>query len=293
MILGVFVRDVDSGNAEREPIDDPTGWRVIGAAGTRPSENPLIPIEGDNTANNTSTDGTTSVHSSSNPNPQTGMNFMSNAHLELLEEGEEEGNDTFSEQTPRPNRYVFQKEEGTLLVDEKLSAEPESLTMDSGGIPKVSMTTTFASKSNTRSQSYPLENPHRLYQQMEKPPLLPQNKYVTQPPKPIQSPRITTNLIPKSRPSLSSQSLPYRVYRQQDSSSASPSDSPTTTSSFNNAINYGGANGGKMTEVEKKRYELQMRVNRARTQMPSHIVLRVFREPSECVEIEEMLAGLV
>jgi hypothetical protein len=57
MILGVFVRDVD--NAEREPIDDPTGWRVIDAAGTRPSENPLIPIEGD--------DG---IHySSSNPNP--------------------------------------------------------------------------------------------------------------------------------------------------------------------------------------------------------------------------------
>ena len=47
-----------------------------------------------------------------------------------------------------------------------------------------------------------------------------------------------------------------------------------------------------MTEVEKKRYLLQMRVNRARTQMPSHIVLRVFRDPSECVEIEEMLAGL-
>ena len=47
-----------------------------------------------------------------------------------------------------------------------------------------------------------------------------------------------------------------------------------------------------MTEVEKKRYLLQMRVNRARTQMPSHIVLRVFRDPGECVEIEEMLVGL-
>jgi len=42
-----------------------------------------------------------------------------------------------------------------------------------------------------------------------------------------------------------------------------------------------------MTEVEKKRYELQMRVYRARTQMPSQIVLRIFREPAECVEVEE------
>jgi hypothetical protein len=131
MILGVFVRDVDSGNAEREPIDDPTGWRVIDAAGTRPSENPLIPIEGDNNtaaANNTSTDRTTTT---------TSMNFMSNAHLESLEEGEE-GNDPLSEQTPRPNRYMFQREERTfLLVDEKSSTEPESLTMDSGGSSKV------------------------------------------------------------------------------------------------------------------------------------------------------------
>ena len=281
MILGVFVRDVDSGNAEREPIDDPTGWRVIGAAGTRPSENPLIPIEGDNTAKYKSTDRTTSiVHSSSNPNPQGGMNFMSNAHLEFLEDGEE-GNDTLSEQTPRPNRYVFQKEEGTFLVDDTPIIEPGSLTMKLGG--------TTAPASKARSQSYPLEKRHRLYQQMEKSlPPPPLNEYVTQPPKPIQPPRITTNLIPKYRPSLSSQSLPYPTHRQQDSSS----DSATTSSSFINAINYGGANGGKMTDAEKKRYELQMRVNRARTQMPGHIVLRVFREPSECVEIEDILAAL-
>jgi len=32
-----------------------------------------------------------------------------------------------------------------------------------------------------------------------------------------------------------------------------------------------------------------MRVCKARRQMPSHIVLRVFREPSECVEVEEVM----
>ena len=288
MILGVFVRDVDSGNAEREPIDDPTGWRVIGAAGSRPSENPLIPIdEGDNTGMDR-----TNIRSSPDPSPQVGMNFMSNAHLEFLEEGEE-GNNTITDQTPRPNRYAFQGE-GNLLVEDKSSAEPESLITDSGGCSKVSKRT---STSNIRSQTYPLEKSHRLYQQMEKPfpppppPPSPQNKYVTQPPKPIQPPRITVNMVPESYPSLSSQSLPYQKYVRQDSLSTSVSDSATTSSSYNN-LNYGGANGGKMTEVEKKRYELQTRVNRARTQMPSHVVLRVFREPSECVEIEGMLEGL-
>jgi hypothetical protein len=32
-----------------------------------------------------------------------------------------------------------------------------------------------------------------------------------------------------------------------------------------------------------------LRVYRARTQMPSHIPLRVFREPAECVEAQEIL----
>ena len=36
-----------------------------------------------------------------------------------------------------------------------------------------------------------------------------------------------------------------------------------------------------MTEVEEKKYLLQRSVNRARTQMPSHIVLRVFKEPKK------------
>jgi hypothetical protein len=78
------------------------------------------------------------------------MIFMSNADLEFLEEGEE-GNNTLLKQKPRPNRHVF-RSEGTFLVDEKLSSETESLTMDSGGSSRVSVTTS-ASNTNTRSQS--------------------------------------------------------------------------------------------------------------------------------------------
>ena len=258
MILGVLVRDVDSGHPEREPIGDPTGWG--GVPCTRPSETPSISSGADSATKNTNTytDRTKNIYSNSNPNP---MSFMSNAHLEFLEEG----NTTVLEQTPRPNRYMFESEDSrgpeTLLLDGALSTEPESLSMDSG---RNSMTTA----SNARSQTYPLE-PRQLQQQFPPSPL-----HVTQP-KPIPPPRVTANL--------------QRIYRQhQGSSSASTPNSSTTSFSLNNSMNY-GPGGGKMTELEKRRYELQMRVYRARTQMPSHIVLRVFREPSECVEVEEVM----
>ncbi|KAJ3762392.1 hypothetical protein EV360DRAFT_35831 [Lentinula raphanica] len=45
----------------------------------------------------------------------------------------------------------------------------------------------------------------------------------------------------------------------------------------------------RMSESEKKQYELQMRVNKARGALPFKIVLRVFRSPEECVETWELL----
>jgi hypothetical protein len=44
-----------------------------------------------------------------------------------------------------------------------------------------------------------------------------------------------------------------------------------------------------MTDEEKKRHALQNRIYRARTQMPGHVPLRVFRDPAECVEVDEIL----
>ncbi|KAJ7680612.1 hypothetical protein DFH06DRAFT_972705 [Mycena polygramma] len=49
------------------------------------------------------------------------------------------------------------------------------------------------------------------------------------------------------------------------------------------------ASGQRMSEAERKRYDLQLRVWRARTQMPGHIPLRIFRDPAECTEAEEAL----
>jgi hypothetical protein len=47
-----------------------------------------------------------------------------------------------------------------------------------------------------------------------------------------------------------------------------------------------------MTEAEKKRFELQNRVNKARLMMGSDVVLRVFKLPEECVETERLLEPL-
>ncbi|KAG8215073.1 hypothetical protein J3R82DRAFT_8494 [Butyriboletus roseoflavus] len=48
-----------------------------------------------------------------------------------------------------------------------------------------------------------------------------------------------------------------------------------------------------ITEGEKKRWDLQHRVNKARLLMPSHIVLRVFENPKECVEAEQIIQRLM
>ena len=53
-----------------------------------------------------------------------------------------------------------------------------------------------------------------------------------------------------------------------------------------------GAGRASMSEVDKRRYALQVRVWKARAEMPRHVVLRVFREPEECVEAGEILDRL-
>lgn len=47
-----------------------------------------------------------------------------------------------------------------------------------------------------------------------------------------------------------------------------------------------------MTEAEKKRFELQNRVNKAKLMMGSDVVLRVFKLPEECIETERLLVPL-
>ncbi|KAJ3886059.1 hypothetical protein GG344DRAFT_58185 [Lentinula edodes] len=66
--------------------------------------------------------------------------------------------------------------------------------------------------------------------------------------------------------------------------SASSIARPLALGSTTSTVATGPVALARMTESEKKGYELQMRVYKARGVLPFRIMLRVFREPGECVE---------
>ncbi|TCD71779.1 hypothetical protein EIP91_003122 [Steccherinum ochraceum] len=78
-------------------------------------------------------------------------------------------------------------------------------------------------------------------------------------------------------------------------SPARPSSYFTRTPSRSSTISsMMGVGGGlpAMSEAEKKQFDLQTRVYRARVEAPKHVPLRVFRSPEECVEAAEALDRL-
>ncbi len=93
---------------------------------------------------------------------------------------------------------------------------------------------------------------------------------------------ISASPAPPSRSSL----LPRRrnTTNPSPSLSGAGSDTPLTSSSVASFSKY-----RNMSEGERKRAELQNRVWSARASVPRHIVLRIFKDPSECVEVEELL----
>ncbi|KAJ6625845.1 hypothetical protein B0H10DRAFT_1782443 [Mycena sp. CBHHK59/15] len=73
-------------------------------------------------------------------------------------------------------------------------------------------------------------------------------------------------------------------------STPSPAASSTSMWSSNTASSSSTTSSTqRVLEAEKKKNDLQLRVWRARTQMPGHVPLRLFRSPAECIEVQEML----
>ncbi|KAH7106058.1 hypothetical protein BKA62DRAFT_688738 [Auriculariales sp. MPI-PUGE-AT-0066] len=84
------------------------------------------------------------------------------------------------------------------------------------------------------------------------------------------------------------------LYTQLErSTSSSPSPQPLSragTQDFPGALVMSPTpTAAALTPAEKRRVELQARLDRAREIVPRHIVLRAFREPEECVETWEIL----
>ncbi|KAF9554965.1 hypothetical protein CPC08DRAFT_782165 [Agrocybe pediades] len=230
-VLAVFVRDADALTpGGPPPLEDPTGWKAMGAAGTRPPEKPLV---------SRSDTGMTTASTSSTPS-YSKYNFSGSSGPINLSTPTPD-----NDRTPRPaasavNSGYYKGQ--TYLDVGLLSAEPESL-KPFGDAP---VTPTVGSSAQLRGDNY-------------------QPSYINQPPQPTLPPSVVAGLTPR-------QSSTSASFRSQNTTSSAPSTKKVS-----------------MTDTEKRRYELQLRVYRARTQMPSHIPLRVFREPGECVEAQEIL----
>lgn len=152
-------------------------------------------------------------------------------------------------QTPRPNINTF------IDVNTPLSSEPEDL--DSAATPTLPRNERIKSDetirhSSTNSKNTPLSASFGS-----------RMKIIDTPPNPTPPPSIQ-GVTPRTA-SLRSQ--------QSDMSSGSSIDSEKK----------------KLTDLEKRRIELQLRVYRARTQMPSHVPLRIFQNPEECIEADDVL----
>ncbi|KAH0836464.1 hypothetical protein J3R83DRAFT_8072 [Lanmaoa asiatica] len=74
----------------------------------------------------------------------------------------------------------------------------------------------------------------------------------------------------------------------EDSSSSIASAGSSVSSSLRSTYQ-----ARPITEGEKKRWDLQNRVNKARLLMPLHIALRVFEDPKECVEAGQIIQRLM
>ncbi|KAJ7346955.1 hypothetical protein DFH08DRAFT_780713 [Mycena albidolilacea] len=134
--------------------------------------------------------------------------------------------------------------------------------------PRGSWSTTTAAPSTPSTPAYSLPPAHK-----DKDYFAPSVTFTSEP-DPI------VDMTPMQTPRPASTHGSYSQYRAGKAASVRSAASGSTV---------GSATKEGMSEAERKRYDLQLRVWRARTQMPGHIPLRIFRDPRECVEAEEIL----
>ncbi|EKM50548.1 uncharacterized protein PHACADRAFT_263887 [Phanerochaete carnosa HHB-10118-sp] len=139
---------------------------------------------------------------------------------------------------------------------------------------------------STSRPSYPIRLPKRTKSDMPQQPTINENSdYFSSPsltespimeePQPIALPSTT---LPTYHPSMSRK-------RQDDDSSSTSSRASLNGRSMS-------LRAPTMTEAERKQWDLQQRVWRAKMEIPDRIPLRIFRHPSECVEAQQVLDSL-
>ncbi|KAF9482532.1 hypothetical protein BDN70DRAFT_929916 [Pholiota conissans] len=161
-----------------------------------------------------------------------------------------------SRNTPRSSTNQ-QREATSSFLSSKLTSEPED------NLATPTPTSYARMESASIPQSHGSHGRHRVIPSIAS--RVSAKLFTDTPPKPIDPPSIKGS-INTGRSSASARS-------QQSTSSTSSTES----------------NGKRLSDADRKRNELQMRVYRARTQMPGNVYLRIFRDPKECVEAQQIL----
>ena len=89
-------------------------------------------------------------------------------------------------------------------------------------------------------------------------------------------------------------SWPPRGFSQSSTFTATSSSSSGSQVEFSRENKRQGSSPPQspLSDAEKKRAELQVRLWRARLDVAPHVPVRIFREPEECVEVDEILDRL-
>ncbi|KAF7305987.1 hypothetical protein HMN09_00753200 [Mycena chlorophos] len=111
----------------------------------------------------------------------------------------------------------------------------------------------------------------------------PQKEFFTASPSPLSAqPTATLGMTPR----------PAAQSRPTTPGAAQTSFMPgqlSRSNTYNSMASSSSSASAAQRVAERRRYELQLRIWRARTQLPASVVLRLFREPEECVEAERIL----
>ena len=269
-ILGAFLRDVDADNQDVDPIPHPTGWK---GSDQSPNESP---------SQSTASSGSFSSLLGRFPSYKSNDSKRSTSLPSSETSGQSDTEVAMPARSTSDTVATSFDHVGSNLRD-KVLRKARNRAVYFGIGPLTSTPDREIPESELHFQRPDVQASQRIPDPTVNEPNLVKSVnpstshsnqgFISEPPKPILPPSIT-NPRPLSAVSLNSEA------EQVDSDNFGPYD----------PSQYVSDNGKRQTSsVKRRRTELQTRVYRARTQMPSHIFLRVFREPTDCVEVDKFL----
>lgn len=251
-ILAIFIRDANNGDTVK-PLDDPTGERVLRCSD---DEMPII-VNGSGPGRgplSVMIPKPGSVVSTPSSSPKLGdMNFTPRRPKSI--------SDAVTPRASAAPRYMAPLRRPSRAQSEQISpSETALLSVQNGGYGSLQ------GSEQLLLPPFPFRNESQTTQSSSS--TLINDSPIAEEPKSLPAPT-------PSRP------IPMSSQTGRPYFSRTPSRSSTISSMI----------GGQppMSDAEKKQFDLQTRVYRARMDAPGHIPLRVFRSPSECEEAAKIM----